>query len=134
MSKDVSYTTDDDLTTYLNSFDIPSLETVVEKEKEKIKERPKRNKNSKKIKRLKKEKDTLSREMLVLRIQFDDLKEKVVFLEKESKRLLTTVKSDLREIKTLLKELKGISLSCHHEPSPTTTSISKQQQQQQQQQ
>ena len=133
MSKDVSYTIDDDLTTYLNSFDIPSSETVVEKEKEKIKERPKRNKNSKKIKRLKKEKDILSQEMLVLRVQFDDLKEKVVFLEKESKRHLTTVKSDLREIKTLLKELKGTSLSCHHEPSPTTTSISKQQQQQQQQ-
>ena len=37
-------------------------------------------------------------------------------------------KSDLREIKTLLKELKGTSSSFHPEPSPTTTSIRKQQQ------
>ena len=35
--------------------------------------------------------------------------------------------SDLREIKTLLKELKGTSSSFHPEPSPTTTtSIRKQ--------
>ena len=31
------------------------------------------------------------------------------------------IESDLREIKTLLKELKGTSSSFHPEPSPTTT-------------
>ena len=61
--------------------------------------------------------DIISKELLTLRVQFDDLKE---FLEKESKRRDSTLKSDLREVKTILKELKGTSsslLSFHHEPT-----------------
>ena len=114
----------DDLTTYLNTFEIPSLvdTTVVVEEKEKLPKRPKQNKNSKRIKRLKREKDILSQELLTLRVQFDDLKE---YLEKESKRQQSIIKSDLREIKTILKELKGTSLSFHHEPS-TRNNIIKQ--------
>ena len=113
---------DNDLTTFLNNFDT----TVVVDEKEvelstKIPAPPppppKRKKNSKRIRRLKKEIDIISKELLTLRVQFDDLKE---FLEKESKRRDSTLKSDLREVKTILKELKGTSsslLSFHHEPT-----------------
>ena len=125
-----------DLTTFLNNFEIPSTlldnttttsttTTVVvdEKEGELPTKRPapplkpKRNRNSKRIKRLKKEKDIISKELLTLRVQFDDLKE---FLEKESKRRDSTLKSDIREVKRILKELKGTSsslLSFHHEPT-----------------
>ena len=113
---------DNDLTTFLNNFDT----TVVVDEKEielstKIlappPPPPKRKKNSKRIRRLKKEIDIISKELLTLRVQFDDLKE---FLEKESKRRDSTLKSDLREVKTILKELKGTSsslLSFHHGPT-----------------
>lgn len=111
---------DNDLTTFLNNFDT----TVVVDEKEvelstKIPAPPppKRKKNSKRIRRLKKEIDIISKELLTLRVQFDDLKE---FLEKESKRRDSTLKSDLREVKTILKELKGTSsslLSFHHGPT-----------------
>ena len=115
MSKtdDISF---DNLTSYLNNFEIPSFDdsTVVVEEKEKLPKRPKKNKNSKRIKRLKRKKDILSQELLTLRVQFDDLKE---YLEKESKRQQSTVKSDLREIKSILKELRGTSLLFHHEPS-----------------
>ena len=72
------------------------------------------NKNAKEIKRLKKENDILSQDLLTLHVQFDDLKE---FLEKDSKRHNSTLKSNLREIKTILKELIGTPLSFHHEPS-----------------
>ena len=121
-SDDVSY---DNLTSYLNNFEIPSLvdTTVVVEEKGKLQKRPKRNKNSRRIKRLKREKDILNQELLTLRVQFDDLKE---YLGKESKRQQSTVKSDLREIKTILKELRGTSLSFHHEPSTTSSSNIKQ--------
>ena len=112
---------DNDLTTFLNNFDT----TVVVDEKEvelstKIPAPPpppKRKKNSKRIRRLKKEIDIISKELLTLRVQFDDLKE---FLEKESKRRDSTLKSDLREVKTILKELKGTSsslLSFHNGPT-----------------
>ena len=109
---------DNDLTTFLNNFDT----TVVVDEKEvelsmKIPTPPKRKKKSKRIRRLKKEIDIISKELLTLRVQFDDLKE---FLEKESKRRDSTLKSDLREVKTILKELKGTSsslLSFHHGPT-----------------
>ena len=109
---------DNDLTTFLNNFDT----TVVVDEKEvelstKIPPPPKRKKNSKRIRRLKKEIDIISKELLTLRVQFDDLKE---FLEKESKRRDSTLKSDLREVKTILKELKGTPsslLSFHHGPT-----------------
>ena len=115
---------DNDLTTFLNNFDT-TVVVVDEKEVElstKIPApppppKPKRKKNSKRIRRLKKEIDIISKELLTLRVQFDDLKE---FLEKESKRRDSTLKSDLREVKTILKELKGTSsslLSFHHEPT-----------------
>ena len=102
----------------MNNFDT----TVVVDEKEvelsmKIPTPPKRKKKSKRIRRLKKEIDIISKELLTLRVQFDDLKE---FLEKESKRRDSTLKSDLREVKTILKELKGTSsslLSFHHGPT-----------------
>ena len=110
---------DNDLTTFLNNFDTTLV--VDEKEVElstKIQAPPpKRKKNSKRIRRLKKEIDIISKELLTLRVQFDDLKE---FLEKESKRRDSTLKSDLREVKTILKELKGTSSSLllfHHEPT-----------------
>ena len=85
----------DDLTTYLNTFEIPSLvdTTVVVEEKEKLPKRPKQNKNAKRIKRLKREKDILSQELLTLRVQFDDLKE---YLEKESKRQLLQSCKDVK--------------------------------------
>ena len=112
---------DNDLTTFLNNFDTTAV-VVDEKEVElstKIPAPPppKRKKNSKRIRRLKKEIDIISKELLTLRVQFDDLKE---FLEKESKRRDSTLKSDLREVKTILKELKGTSsslLSFHHGPT-----------------
>ena len=111
---------DNDLTTFLNNFDTTAV-VVDEKEVElstKIPQPPKRKKNSKRIRRLKKEIDIISKELLTLRVQFDDLKE---FLEKESKRRDSTLKSDLREVKTILKELKGTSssslLSFHHGPT-----------------
>ena len=141
MNDDIVVSYDDnniDLTTFLNNFEIPSTlldntttttsttTTVVvdEKEVELSAKRPavpspkpKRNRNSKRIKRLKKEKDIISKELLTLRVQFDDLKE---FLEKESKRRDSTLKSDIRELKRILKELKGTSSSLlpfHHEPT-----------------
>ena len=52
-----------------------------------------------KARRLDKEKDTLSKEMIVLRVRFDNLEEKMKYLEGESRTKKSAVKRDLSEIK-----------------------------------
>ena len=89
--------------------DIEQNEKAVAVEEENIQKRQQYStksikRYSKKIRRLEKEKDTLSRELLVLRVQFDNLNEKVKILEDESRKR----KTSLSEIKKLLRDLKRL--------------------------
>ena len=89
--------------------DIEQNEKAVAVEEENIQKRQQYStksikRYSKKIRRLEKEKDTLSRELLVLRVQFDNLNEKVKILEDESRKR----KTSLNEIKKLLRDLKRL--------------------------
>ena len=106
---------EDELTTFLNSIacKFPSMEDIEQNEKaveeENIQKRQQYStksikRYSKKIRHLEKEKDTLSRELLVLRVQFDNLNEKVKILEDESRKR----KTSLSEIKKLLRDLKRL--------------------------
>ena len=115
-NNDVVINYDDDLTTFLNSIAIPpSMEDIQQNEKTVVEEEENIQKRqqysaksikrySKKIRHLEKEKDTLSQELLVLRVQFDGLKEKVKILEDESRKR----KTSLNEIKKLLRDLKRL--------------------------
>ena len=114
-NNDVVINYDDDLTTFLNSIAIPPMEDIQQNEKTVVEEEENIQKRqqysaksikrySKKIRHLEKEKDTLSQELLVLRVQFDDLKEKVKILEDESRKR----KTSLNEIKKLLRDLKRL--------------------------
>ena len=58
--------------------------------------------------RLEKEKDTLNKEMLVLRVRFDNLEEKIKYLEGQSRTRKSAVIRDLSEIKKLLIDLEEL--------------------------
>ena len=105
MTMTISDTTaviDDDITNFFNSISFPEQQqtiVVVNKQRRFDGDEEIMKKCLKRVRRLEKEKDTLNKEMLVLRVRFDNLEEKMKYLEGESRTRKSAVIRDLSEIK-----------------------------------